>query len=81
MLEKMIVLITMYSLMLASDIPRIKQLQKREKLGYGAVMLLVVYFSVDYMTRIDLPSLHRIAVHLLEGPAELIVNYLKAGIS
>lgn len=81
MLEKFLVLSIMYALMLGCDLPRFKNLQKRERLGYGAVMLLVVYFSVDYMTRIELPSLHRLSVQLLEGPAEQIVGFLKAGIS
>lgn len=81
MLEKIFVLFVMFALIIAYDGPRLKQKQSREKLAYGALMLIALYFSVDYVSNLDLPRLHMVGVYLLSDTAEKISSYLKAGTS
>ncbi|MDQ8735085.1 hypothetical protein [Paenibacillus sp. LHD-38] len=81
MLEKVIVLFVMYALLFAYDGPRLKQKQAREKLAYGALILIALYFSVDYVSNFDMPRLHMVVVLLLSDTAEQIVGYFKAGTS
>ncbi|CAM4009086.1 hypothetical protein L1N85_09365 [Paenibacillus alkaliterrae] len=81
MLEKIFVLFVMFVLILAYDVPRLKLKQKRERLAYGGLMLIALYFSVDYVSNIDMPKLHMVVTLLLSDTAEQIFGYLKAGVS
>lgn len=81
MLEKIIVLFILFALIIAFDVPKLKQKQSRDKLAYWAFMLIAVYFSVDFVSNLDMPRLHMVVVYLFSGTAEQITSYLKAGTS
>lgn len=77
MTEKLLVLITICSITLLTDLRKLMGMTSRSKLVYAGIMLLVLYASVDYLVVKELPDLHTLVDLVLIEPARAIVQALK----
>ena len=77
MLEKIIVLSIMYILVLGTDIGKLRKSRFREKMIYFGVIMITLYFGIDYIIEPELPDLDTLADLVLTPPARMIMKFLK----
>ncbi|CAM4138327.1 hypothetical protein L1N85_05870 [Paenibacillus alkaliterrae] len=77
MLEKIAVLVLLYTVMLAYDGPKLKRKSLRERAAYGVIVLAAVYLSIDYVWETDWPNLNELVDLVLSEPAKRIVKSVK----
>lgn len=78
MLEKSIVLITLYASILFHDIPKWKQYKRRERQAYIGLMIATIYLSLIYLTEQPWPNLIDFIYVISNRPVELIMNVLRS---
>lgn len=76
MLEKGIVLIILYTSLLAFDLPKWKQYERRERYAYIGIMLMAVYLSFLYLTEQPWPNFIDLINIVAQPPVELIMNLI-----
>ncbi|MEC1903559.1 hypothetical protein ACQKGA_29435 [Priestia megaterium] len=77
MVEKIIVLLILYIVVWCSDGPKLKQKNRRERITYGAIMLVTVYLSLDYVFELGWPNFIELINLVLSDVSKKIVESLK----
>lgn len=76
MFERILVLIIIYTAILAYDGPKLKHNSRRERLTYAVVMLVSGYLSLAYVTDLSWPNLKNVFDVLFADSAQRIVEFL-----
>ncbi|QYR23540.1 hypothetical protein KZ483_11845 [Paenibacillus sp. sptzw28] len=76
MLEKIIVLLIMYTLAFSTDVKILRDAMVRGKRLYFGIMFFTLYLSADYIMKAELPDLHSIIDIVFTKPSRMIVEYL-----
>lgn len=76
MLEKIIVLLIIYILLLATDVSNLRNAAVRGRMVYFGIMVITLYLSTSYLLKVKLPSLDEFADLLFTKPARMIVEFL-----
>jgi hypothetical protein len=77
MLEKIIMLLLLCLAIWAGDGAHVKKANRRERYAYGAVFLVVVYFSIDYVMEANWPNPNDVIRFFLQEPAKWIVKSIE----
>ena len=77
MQEKIIVLLIVYIVALSTDFLKLRNSPVRGRIIYWGIMVVTLYFSVDYLLKAELPDLHMFADFLFTKPARMIVEFLR----
>ncbi|WP_164779501.1 hypothetical protein [Paenibacillus kobensis] len=78
MLEKLTVLTAFYALATATDMRKLKAASRHGKWSYMALLLCSLYFSTDYLLDVQWPDLQWLARHILQHPAQAVIETLRA---
>lgn len=78
MVEKCTVLIFLYASLLAYEIPKWKQYNKRERRAYIGIMLIAAYLSILYLTELPWPNLIDLINAITKQPIEQIMHHIRS---
>ena len=78
--QKILMLVIVWSCMLAYDGPKLKKQQGGVKAAYAFFAIVAVYLSCDYLFAPSFPSLDEAVNWLLKIPAKRIVSALSGNI-
>jgi hypothetical protein len=77
MVERIIVVLLMYTVLFSYDLSRLKKQPKKAKYVYTIIIALSLYVGLDFIFKTDWPNIVDLVNVVFLKPAELIVEYLK----
>jgi Kef-type K+ transport system membrane component KefB len=77
MVERIIVVLLMYTVLFSYDLSRLKKQQKKARYIYTIIVALSLYVGLDFIFEADWPNIIDLVNVVFLKPAELIIEYLK----
>ncbi|WP_100408035.1 hypothetical protein [Bacillus solitudinis] len=77
MFEKLTVLVIIFIAAIAYETPKLRHAEHRERIVYSCIMLVAVYFAIDYLLAKNLPDPVDFLDWTITEPAKIIVGYLE----
>lgn len=78
MVEKIMILLMVFTAIFAYDGPKLKKASSRERLVYGMLMIAALYPSLIYVLELRWPNLDEWIHFFLKEPAKRIVESVKS---
>lgn len=77
MLEKTIVMIVTFGLVMIYDLPKHRQKRSGERIAYWVMMIIAAYLGLDFILNIKLPHLDDLLDITFTRPAQMIYEALR----
>ncbi|CAH1224942.1 hypothetical protein PAECIP111893_05196 [Paenibacillus plantiphilus] len=77
MLEKVIVMIVAFGLVIVYDLPNYRRNKRRERIVYWTMMMIAAYLGLDFMLNIKLPHADELLDITFTWPARMIFEALQ----
>lgn len=77
MVEKIILLLTLYAAIFVYDGPKLNHKNGRERFAYGLLMTASLYLSIDYLLEQHFPNLVDVVHFFFKESAKHIVEAIK----
>ncbi|WP_332692617.1 hypothetical protein [Halalkalibacter lacteus] len=76
MIDKIIIVLVLYIVLLLFDLPRLKKNEKRVTYIYSIMIVITFYLSADFIFEAEWPNIRGLINVIFLGPAELVADYL-----